>query len=90
MCSGGGDLKTRIVRIGNSRGIRIPKAVLEQTNIEGEVELEVQADHIVIRSPCRPRQGWADQFRKMAREGDDQLLDPEHSLSPWDEREWQW
>jgi antitoxin MazE len=83
-------MKTRIIRIGNSKGIRIPKAVLEQTSIGVEVELEVHADQIVIRSASKPRQGWAEQFRRMAEEGDDRLLDPDHALSSWDEQEWRW
>jgi antitoxin MazE len=85
-------MKTRIVRIGNSQGIRIPKPVLEQTGLRGEVELIAQADSLVIRPARRPREGWAAAFQEMARRGDDALLDNSPpSLSTWDEddREWQ-
>ena len=68
-------MKTRIIRIGNSRGIRIPKALLEQTRLTQDVEIEAQADAIVIRSARPPRADWEAAFRRMARRADDELLD---------------
>ncbi len=83
-------MKARIVRIGNSQGIRIPKPLLEQTGLGTEVELEVQGEQIIIRPADRPRQGWEAAFRTMAEAGDDALLDPEGAtLSRWDEEEWE-
>lgn len=85
-------MKTNIIQIGNSRGIRIPKVVLAQTKIEDEVELVVQFEQIIIRPARRPREGWAKAFRAMAERGDDQLLDEENlsNQSRWDEEEWEW
>jgi len=84
-------VKANIVRIGNSQGIRIPKVLLEQTQLSGEVELEVRHRAIVIRSVSRPRRGWAEQFRAMTAHGDDRLLDPDTTgRSSWDRDEWQW
>jgi len=84
-------MKTRIVRIGNSQGIRIPKPVLEQVGLPEEVELEVTDNTIVIRPATRPREGWAEEFRTMADSGDDGLLDVEAvRTSTWDEEEWEW
>lgn len=84
-------MKARIVRIGNSQGIRIPKPLLEQSGLGEEVELEVQHHQIIIRSAERPRQGWEAAFRSMAEHGDDALLDPDVvSSSEWDEEEWEW
>ena len=84
-------MKARIVRIGNSQGIRIPKAVLEQSKLTEEVELKVQDEEIVIRPVRQPRSGWEDAFLEMARRGDDKLLDePLPSLTRWDQEEWQW
>ena len=68
-------MKTRIIRIGNSQGIRIPKLYLQQTGLGEEVELEVQDSEIVIRSTQHPRQGWDEAFQVMAAHGDDKLLD---------------
>ncbi len=64
-----------IVAIGNSRGIRIPKAILEQCNIRDQIELEVDAGRIILE-PVRgaPRQGWDEAFRAMATDEDDGLL----------------
>jgi antitoxin MazE len=83
-------LKTRIVRIGNSQGIRIPKPLLEQSGLGEEVELEVRADEIVIRAASRPRADWEAAFQAMAAAGDDVLLDPEIASSEWDDQEWSW
>jgi antitoxin MazE len=84
-------LKTRIIKIGNSQGIRIPKLFLEQTQLHDAVELELQPDQIVIRSARRVRDGWDVAFQAMAAQGDDLLLDPEPVASiDWDEDEWVW
>ncbi|HWW76914.1 MAG TPA: AbrB/MazE/SpoVT family DNA-binding domain-containing protein [Pyrinomonadaceae bacterium] len=84
-------MRTRIVKIGNSQGVRIPKLLLERSNLAEEVELEAEEDRIVIRSARQPRHDWDRAFRVMAERGDDSLLD---DVSPaqtrWDEDEWQW
>lgn len=82
-------VKTKIIKIGNSQGIRIPKPVLDQIRLWGEVELWIEADQIIIRPARSPRFGWDEAFQQMAANGDDQLLDaPVPSLSNWDEEEW--
>jgi antitoxin MazE len=85
-------MKTRIVRIGNSQGIRIPKLLLEQAGLPEEVELEVEDGTIVIRSARIPRDGWAKSFQAMAEAGDDKLLDADAiaTSSTWDDDEWEW
>jgi antitoxin MazE len=88
---GGRIMKTRIVQIGNAQGIRIPKQLLEQSGLQGEVEILIEGEALVIRSLKKPRAGWAEAFRDMARRGNDKLLDPETpSLTSWDEEEWEW
>jgi len=69
------DVRTRLVRIGNSQGIRIPKPVLEQVGLTGEVELTVQAGSLVLAPVRTARAGWSDAFRAMAQRGDDALVD---------------
>jgi antitoxin MazE len=84
-------MKTRIVRIGNSQGIRIPKPLLEQTGLCGEVEMIAQDDFLIIRPATRTREGWIAAFQEMALRNDDALLDnPSPSLSSWDEDDWEW
>lgn len=84
-------MRTRIVKIGNSQGVRIPKLLLERSNLAEEVELEAEDDRIIIRSTRQPRHDWERAFRAMAVRGDDSLLD---DISPaqtrWDEDEWRW
>jgi len=82
-------MKTRIVRIGNSRGIRIPKPFLEQARLREDVELEVVDNRLVISSPDQPRAGWEAAFRAMAAAGDDQLLDAP-APTTFDRSEWEW
>ncbi len=84
-------MKTHIVRIGNSRGLRLPKAILTQCRLEGAVELEVEDNRLVVRSARAPRTGWDLSFAAMAAHGDDILLDRD-TLKPtdWDRTEWRW
>ena len=84
-------MKTRIIPIGNSQGIRIPKPLLEQTGLRGEVEIRAEDGELVIRAARKPREGWDAAFREMAQRGDDALIDDAPpSLSTWDEEEWEW
>lgn len=84
-------MKSKIVKIGNSRGIRIPKPLLEQTGLIGEVEITVEENALVIRPAQRPRQGWARAAEEMAARGDDMPLDGDVALqAEWDAEEWQW
>ena len=83
-------MRARIIRIGNSQGIRIPKPLLERSGLSGEVELEVSDNQIIIRAPDNPRAGWDEAFREMHARGDDELLDGNHGTSSWDDEEWVW
>jgi antitoxin MazE len=84
-------MRTRIVKIGNSQGVRIPKLLLERSNLAEEVELEAADDQIIIRSTRQPRHGWERAFRAMAESGDDSLLDSgTPAQTRWDEDGWQW
>jgi antitoxin MazE len=70
-------MKTKLTRIGNSRGVRLPKAIIEQVGIEDEIEMEVRRGEIAIRpaNKKKPREGWAEAFKAMAAAGDDAMLD---------------
>lgn len=85
-------VKTNIVKIGNSHGIRIPKLLLEQIGLMGQVEVEAQSDQLVIRPIVKTtREGWSEKFQEMAVRGDDTLLDEETlTASQWDKEEWEW
>lgn len=84
-------MRARIVKIGNSQGIRIPKPLLEQVGIMDDVDLEVDNNQIIIRPVSSPREGWDDAFKCMAEQGDDSLVMGEENPShAWDEEEWKW
>jgi len=83
-------MKARIIRIGNSRGVRIPKPLLEQADLAEDVELRVEGSCIVIASATRPRSGWAEAFKSMHERGDDRLLDSGNLPHPrFDDEEWE-
>ena len=84
-------IKVKIIQIGNSRGIRLSKSLIEQYNMKDEVLLEAKKDSIVIRPVDNPRTGWEKSFKKMRLKGDDNLLDADIKIElEWDREEWEW
>lgn len=81
-------MRAQIVRIGNSQGIRIPKVLLEESGISGEVEVELAGNGILIKPLARPRAGWDEAFAAFAEVDDDQALS--ETSSSFDQRGWQW
>jgi antitoxin MazE len=81
--------KTRIVRIGNSQGIRVPRALLEQAQLPEEVELLAQPGRLIVRAARRPRAGWAIAAKTMRERRDDRLLDPA-TMTRFDRDDWTW
>ena len=86
-------MTTHIIPIGNSRGIRIPKAILEQAGLEGEVELLLKGKQLIISSKRKAREGWAEMYAEAKKRGDDVLTeeDKEWLNAPptsFDEEEW--
>jgi antitoxin MazE len=82
-------MKSQIIQIGNSQGIRLPKVLLEQSGITGEVDLELHPDGILIRNAQKPRSNWDAMFKVMAENEDDELLDTDVA-NEFDKKEWQW
>jgi antitoxin MazE len=84
-------MRVRLVRIGDTRWVRIPKILLDQLGFEREVDLVVHAGRLVI-SPIRSaRHGWDRAFAAMAARGDDRLIHGEQlTASAWDEQAWEW
>jgi len=68
-------MKAYIVRIGNSRGIRLPKTLLQKAQLEDEVELRAEPGHILISKTDKPRAGWAEAARRMRGRDEDRLID---------------
>jgi len=78
-----------VIPIGNSKGIRLPKAILEQLNIQDKLELEVDDKQLVLKPIARiPREGWEDAFKQMNQNHEDNLLIADNnSLEAF---EWEW
>jgi antitoxin MazE len=83
-------MRARVIKIGNSQGLRIPKPILDQTGILDDVEIEVEEDQIIIRPFKNVREGWDAAFKMMGEKGDDELIIDENISHSWDEEEWQW
>ncbi len=70
-------MEANIIKIGNSKGVRLSKTILEKYQIGEKVELILEKDHIILRPVKQPRQGWAEAFKKMHEQGEDKLLIPD-------------
>ena len=82
-------MKTRLVRIGNSRGVRLPKTIIEQAGLTEEVELGVRDGAVVIARTASTRSDWAAAARQMRQRDEDRLLDAP-TPTRFDEKEWDW
>lgn len=67
-------MELSIIQIGNSKGFRLSKALIERYNIKDTVELILEKGHMILKPVTRPRKGWETAFRKMNEAGEDQLL----------------
>lgn len=85
-------MKTKIIRIGNSQGVRIPKPLIEESGITKEIEMILRDNEIVLRFAETIRKDCEASFKKMAEQDDDILLDKKKIEKPsgWDETEWIW
>ncbi len=82
-------MKARIVRVGNSRGVRLPKPLLDEAGLPDEIEIHAEPGRIIIESAFRPRTGWEEAARAMRERGEDGLLD-EPTPTAFDDGEWTW
>ena len=82
-------MKALLTKIGNSRGIRIPKPIIEECALTSEVNLEVKGQTLVISPISHLRDGWEEKFKEMNEKSEDALVlsDMENN---WDEEEWEW
>jgi antitoxin MazE len=82
-------MKTHLIRIGNSSGVRLPKPLIDQAGLTDEVEIRVEGSAIIIERAATLREGWAEAAQKMHALGEDVLLDP-IIATEFDEKEWEW
>ena len=67
-------MELSVIRIGNSKGFRLSKTLIEKYNIKDKVELILEKDQIIIKPISSPRNGWEKAFKEMNENGEDQLL----------------
>jgi antitoxin MazE len=82
-------MRARIVRIGNSRGVRIPKPLLDKAGLPEEVEIRAGRGRIVIEAAAQPRAGWAEAARLLRERGEGGLID-EPAATRFDREDWEW
>ena len=82
-------MKTKLVQIGNSRGVRLPKPLIEEAGLDNEVHVTVRRGEIVIRPAGKARTGWAAAAKRLHEQKADMLLDQE-APTAFDDSEWQW
>ena len=82
-------MKAQIIKIGNSKGIRIPKPLLEESNLEGQVEIEVVDEGLIIKSTKPARHGWEDAFRTLVENDQDEIIMDEVE-NRFDKEQWRW
>lgn len=82
-------MKTRLVQIGDSRGIRIPNPLIEEAGLEDEVVLSVVGTGLMIEGVSALRAGWSEAAQELRERGEDGLLD-EPTATDFDESEWEW
>lgn len=83
-------MRTRLIRIGNSRGIRIPKAIVEAAGLDASLQMRIVDTGLLLeRVEDDPRVGWAEAARELVDRGDGGLLD-DPAPTVFDESEWEW
>ncbi len=82
-------MRARLVRIGNSRGVRLPKPLIEEAGLTEDVELQVQEGKIIISRVHSVRERWAQEAKALSTRGEDRLLD-EPTATRFDAKEWNW
>jgi antitoxin MazE len=83
-------MKVELVRIGNSRGIRIPKAFLEECGFGDTAEMHVEENRLIIAPDRAPRQGWREAFAAAGSAAQDELLLGSRPANQFDDEEWTW
>lgn len=67
-------MEVRVIQVGNSKGLRLSKTIIEKYSITDKVELVLKDDYIVLKAIPNPREGWSERFQRMHKMGDDALM----------------
>ena len=84
-------MRAQIVKIGNSKGIRIPKALLEECQLSGDVDLEVRQGGLLIKPSKTPRLNWEAAFEQMSDNDEDEMIvDSSETSTAFEKEKWRW
>ena len=81
-------MRAKLIQIGNSQGVRLPKSVIDQCHLEGELSLDIEGSKLIISSTRQAREGWSEKFRAMGPE--EAIQDPMEFSNEFDQTEWEW
>jgi antitoxin MazE len=83
-------MKVRLVRLGNSRALPLPKRIIEQCGFGDSVDLRVEGKRLIVAPTRRPREGWEKAFRAAGTSSGDELLLDGIGDNQFDREEWEW
>ena len=83
-------MRTKLVRVGNSRGVRIPQVLIRESGLEEEVDISVEDGAVVVRSVSNARASWVAAFERLGGEDGTLFLNDDGIRNDFDEEEWTW
>jgi antitoxin MazE len=83
-------MKIKLINIGNSKGLRLSKALIQQYNITEDIQLELKEDGILLKPITKPRSGWSEQFEKSVKQIEKQEKNWMEARNRFDKEEWTW
>jgi antitoxin MazE len=83
-------MKIKLINIGNSKGVRLSKALIQQYNISEDIQLELRENGILLKPVSKPRTGWLEQFEKAVKPTESQEKNWNEAGNQFDEEEWTW
>jgi antitoxin MazE len=83
-------MKIKLITIGNSKGLRLPKTIIQQYKIGEDLQIELQEDGILLKPLTKPRTGWLEQFEKEVKPIEKQEKNWMESRNRFDKEEWTW
>ena len=83
-------MKIKLINIGNSKGLRLSKSLIQQYNINENIQLELREDGILLKPVSKPRSGWLEQFEKASKTAVSKENNWNTAPNNFDKEEWTW
>ena len=83
-------MKIKLINIGNSKGLRLPKTIIQQYKIGEDLQIELQEDGILLKPLTKPRTGWSEQFENAVKPNEKQEKNWIEARNRFDKEEWTW